>query len=443
MFKLISRFTHHLVDTGVFLLGLSFIKIFSCIPHKRLQKIGRVVGSLAFYTIPNLKKTALTNLALAFPHLSYSQRYLIAKQSIQHVMITFAELLAVKSLAKNIDQLIDIQTAESPHLQYDPSEVLTKEELQEMFDLLSKNQGVILFCGHQANWELPFLFITKKYPGLAFAKAIPNQRLNKKIFSLRELFKGKIITPKNGIHQAMSVLKQGHAVGIVGDQALLMSSYTYPLFGEPAYTTTTPALLAYRTGAPIVAISIYRTGLSCQLVPSKKIYPNYSLPMKESIKDMMDQSMKFLEKGLTFYPEQWMWMHKRWKNKLKHKLKKKYAFSHLLILVQDKQIPEYTSFLNDISDLYSGAKITLAIQTSQPSAEPPIHHAHTIQHFSTHEDLLQMPNIFPAVFNCMHLPKQVRKHYLKTGTRLFQNVRVSPKRTSSSRYSLNYTKYKR
>lgn len=425
MLRAIRRCAYYLLDTSVFLFGVCLINFLKHLSHPTLQSLGYKIGSLAFYTIPNLRKTALTNLALAYPHLPYHERYLLAKQSIQHVMITFCELLAVEALAKNIDSLISIQTAESCTIGYHPDEVITNSELQTIFEQLSNNEGVILFCGHQANWELPFLFITKQYPGLALAKPIPNARLNKKIFSLRELFKGKITTPKNGINQALRALNQGHIVGLVGDQALLMSSYSYPLFGSEAFTTTTPALLAYKTGKPIVAVSIYRKGCHYEIVPSKKIYPNYSLPMKESLIDMMNRAMLFLERGISLQPELWMWMHKRWKSKLKNKFKKTYAFSHILILIQDFDIPTYNSFLQYLTNLYLGAKLTIAIRrTSQTLFKlPPINTDCCFQTFTNYDELIQKPNIFPAVFACNKLPRNVRNHYLRTGTRKVYKIR--------------------
>lgn len=426
MFRTVKRYTHYLIDTSIFFFGAGLIKIFKHIPHKTLLLVGQKIGSLAFYAIPDLRKTALTNLALAFPHLSFYDRYLLAKQSIQHVMITFCELLAVESLAKNIDSLISIQTAESCSLGYHPNEVIAEDELQSMFNQLAQNEGVILFCGHQANWELPFLFITKRYPGLALAKPIPHERLNKKIFSLREIFKGKIVTPKNGINQALRALYQGHVVGLVGDQALLMSSYAYPLFGAEAFTTTTPALLSYKTGKPIVAVSVYRKGCHYEVVPSKKIYPNYSLPMKEAITDMMDRAMQFLEKGISIQPEQWMWMHKRWKSKLKNKFKKKYAFSHILILIKETELNISSTFLQTLSELYLGAKLTIAIHCIKktPLDLPQISGSYTTLTFADYEDLIKIPNIFPAVF-ATDLPKHIRKHYLRTGTRKVHIVRPS------------------
>ncbi|ASD30768.1 lipid A biosynthesis lauroyl acyltransferase [Chlamydia abortus] len=417
MFNTLRRAKKSFVDCCVYYLGITLIGIFKRIPHSWLHRLGKALGTLVFYTISDYKKTALTNLALAFPDKSFKERQSIAKHSIQHVMITVLELLAVEGLIGHLNDLISIATAEARPRGFSSDEVLTQKELQDTFSKLNENKGVILFCGHQANWELPFLYITRDYPGLAFAKPIKNARLNKKIFSLREIFKGKIVAPKQGINSALHALQQGHVIGIVGDQALLISSYTYPLFGHEAFTTTSPALLAYKTGKPVIAVSICRNTNGYTIVPSKKLYADKSLPIKDATTSLMNKLMGFLEKGIAHQPQQWMWMHKRWKRKLSPGLKKKYAYSHILVIVNSRDLEYFEQFLSDLARLYSGAALTLALYN--PTKEKIFATnlpQYTIQEFSYLETLYTLPNSFPAVFDLAELPVCLHKHFKKTGS---------------------------
>ncbi|CAG9045868.1 Lipid A biosynthesis lauroyltransferase [Chlamydia abortus] len=417
MFNTLRRAKKSFVDCCVYYLGITLIGIFKRIPHSWLHRLGKALGTLVFYTISDYKKTALTNLALAFPDKSFKERQSIAKHSIQHVMITVLELLAVEGLIGHLNDLISIATAEARPGGFSSDEVLTQKELQDTFSKLNENEGVILFCGHQANWELPFLYITRDYPGLAFAKPIKNAQLNKKIFSLREIFKGKIVAPKQGINSALHALQQGHVIGIVGDQALLISSYTYPLFGHEAFTTTSPALLAYKTGKPVIAVSICRNTNGYTIVPSKKLYADKSLPIKDATTSLMNKLMGFLEKGIAHQPQQWMWMHKRWKRKLSPGLKKKYAYSHILVIVNSRDLEYFEQFLSDLARLYSGAALTLALYN--PTKEKIFATnlpQYTIQEFSYLETLYTLPNSFPAVFDLAELPVCLHKHFKKTGS---------------------------
>ncbi|WP_420808686.1 lipid A biosynthesis lauroyl acyltransferase [Chlamydia serpentis] len=413
MFREIKR---TILEAPLYYLVSGIIAICKRIPTSFLRSLGKSLGSIAFYTIKDYRKTALTNLALAFPQKPFNERYKIARESLQHVVITVLELLAMEKFVKNIDELITIATSSINPEGFSPKELISDEELELTFKQLNESQGLILFCGHQANWELPFLYITKNHPGIAFAKPIKNQRLSKKIFSLREVFKGKIVPPKHGIQQGIEALNKGQFVGIVGDQALLTSPYTYPLFGSPAFTTTSPALLAYKTGLPVIAISVYRQSKGFQIIPSTKLYANKSLPMKESVSILMDQMMGFLEKGIASHPEQWMWIHKRWKRKISNLIKKKYRYSHILVIVD--QASTHLPFLKALAKCFSGATLSLAFKNADnlEKLEETLS-TYSFLHFKNDQDLLALPNCYPAIFDLNNNLKHLYRHFKKTGSR--------------------------
>ncbi|ANH78883.1 lipid A biosynthesis lauroyl acyltransferase [Candidatus Chlamydia sanziniae] len=433
----LRQIQQNLLEAPLYYVVIGTIAVCKRIPMMILRRVGKILGTLAFYTIADYRKTSLTNLALAFPHKPFHERYILAKESLQHFMITILELLGIEKLIQNIDSLISITTSSQQPEGFTSQEVLSDDGLKQTFQELEENKGVILFSGHQANWELPFLFITKNYSGLAFAKPIKNRKLSKKIFALREVFKGKIVEPKHGIHHAIEALRKGQFVGIVGDQALLMSPYAYSLFGSPAFTTTSPALLAYKTGRPVIAITVYRREQDYQVIPSPKFYADKNLPMKEAIKKLMDELMTFLEKGIACKPEQWLWIHKRWKRKLSPIVKKKYRYSHILVIVVQASLPQYMSFLEALAVCFSGATLTLALQSSTHLQESQQNlSAYTSFTFRNFEDLLTLPNQFPAVFDLTDNSKQLHKHYKKTGSVAVYSKRSLEKKLPNSQASL-------
>ncbi|MBQ8498466.1 lipid A biosynthesis lauroyl acyltransferase [Chlamydia sp.] len=409
-----------LVDHLVYGLGIGILTFLRLLPRSSLRIFSKGLGTCIFYIVSDFRKTALTNLALAFPEKSFVERYRIALQSVQQVVITFVELATVDKFAKHIDEIITIVTSEDTPEGFFPEEVSSKQELANFFARLDRREGAILFCGHQANWELPFLYITKRYPGLAFAKPVKNLRLNKKIISLRESFQGKIVPPQNAINQALRALCKGEIVGIVGDQVLLSSQYSYPLFGSEAFTTTSPALLAYKTKKPVVAITIYRQPNGNYLVvPSKAFHANTELSIRESTEQLMDQLMRFLEKGIACKPEQWLWLHKRWKRKLRHKFKRRYAFSHILVIVRGTSLNEIQQFLVEFAEFYAEASLFLAI-IGTPNINPKKRLSpYSTQFFSSETELLTSPNFFPAVVDLFGLSRKLRQHYKKTGSKKF------------------------
>ncbi|AAF39146.1 lipid A biosynthesis lauroyl acyltransferase [Chlamydia muridarum str. Nigg] len=423
LFKMLRSGGKVLVDHLVYGLGLGILTILRLLPRSSLQLFGKGLGTTIFYVISDFRKTALTNLALAFPEKSFTERYQIALKSVQQVIITFIELATVDKFAKHIDEIITIASSEDAPEGFFPEEVSSQQELNNFFSRLDQQEGAILFCGHQANWELPFLYITKRYPGLAFAKPVKNPRLNRKIISLRESFQGKIVPPQNAINQALRALHKGEVVGIVGDQVLLSSQYSYPLFGSQAFTTTSPALLAYKTRKPVIAVAIYRQPNGNYLVvPSKAFYANTELSIRESTEQLMDKLMRFLEKGIACKPEQWLWLHKRWKRKLRHKFKRCYAFSHILLIVKGASLKTSQTFLTEFAEFYADASLSLAIIGTSDFVSENSLSPYSLHFFASEEELLTIPNSFPAVVDLFGLSRKTRSHFKRTGSRkIFTN----------------------
>ncbi|WP_213357578.1 lipid A biosynthesis lauroyl acyltransferase [Chlamydiifrater phoenicopteri] len=407
-----------LAELPLYLSVSAIIHILKCFPISFIHLTGKLLGRIAYISLKDYRNTALRNLALAYPEKTFAERQQIAQKSFAHLGITLLEILSVERIAKKINNLIHIET-ESKRDPTFPATIISDLELESIYQRLAKKEGLIAFCGHQANWELPFLFITKDYPGLALAKTVKNQLLDKKICKLRELHKGKISSPKDGISKCLKALHQGNLVGIVGDQALLMSTYSYPLFGSEAWTTISPAILAHRTSAPIIAVAVSREKHGYVLRPSPPFFIDKDLSPKEACSALMDKLMRFLEIGIRHRPEQWMWLHKRWKKKLPSSLKKKFSFSRILILLDENFSKEREVVLSRWITIFKGADISVAAEDAhsrQLIADITSKHPETkISLLKDSSEIFSIPNTFEAVFDCTN-NKALRRHLKKTGT---------------------------
>jgi len=149
---------------------------FAFLPFKVIHFIGRGVGLVAYYTMTKYRKRALSNLSLAnIPHIKKT-----AIASFQNLAITTLEYAKFARL-KNTEKIL---SCENPTV------------AKKMID---QNQGIIFFCGHQANWELLFLEGTRRMPGVAIGRPIKNKRLYRWIVTMREKFGGTIIPPQNDL----------------------------------------------------------------------------------------------------------------------------------------------------------------------------------------------------------------------------------------------------
>lgn len=314
-----------------------FIGLFS---YRTLHAIGRVLGTLIYYLHGPFRKKAMTNLAIAFgKDKSYAERRHIAIKSFQNLCITCLEFFRLKKSKNKMEELVIVEKGE------------------EVLDLLNKKQGVIFLTGHQANWEVPFIAVTSFAKGIAIGRPIKNKRLYDFVLSVREMNGGTIVMPKRAIAESTAALKAGKFVGIVGDQAFPESSYSYPLFGTRAWTTTTPALLAYKTNSPLVVAMTKRHKGRYIVQPSPIIWPDTTKPLKEEVVGMMNQALGYLEKSIATRPGDWLWQHDRWKQSGTNNVKRKYRFSFILVILTEASKP----LVEAIEKIYPRAFITYLI----------------------------------------------------------------------------------
>jgi Kdo2-lipid IVA lauroyltransferase/acyltransferase len=293
--------------------------LLSLLPTKALHRLGKALGSLLFILHRPFRKKSLANLAIAYGEtVPEKRRRQIARRSFQHLLITSLEFFTLTKYRGHFANLVE-------HCNSKP-----------LIELLEKKQGVILFCGHQSNWEIPFLAVTEHFSGgVAIGRSIKNPYLYRWVVSIREINGAKMLSPRNALKEGSKTLKNGGYVGIVGDQAHPPSSYSYPLFGTRAWTSTAPALLACKTNSPIIVSCTKRIGTRYQVELSDPIWPNSELPLKEDVPRLMNEILFFFENNVKQTPEQWMWVHDRWKQHGIDHIKRLYRHGFVCLVFSD------------------------------------------------------------------------------------------------------------
>ena len=314
----------------------------------------------------------MSNLAIAFgTTMSEKERAKLARHSFQNLMITCLEFFRLKKK--------------------DLPKVIKMIEPEKVTSLQQKGQGIVFLTGHQANWEIPFLCVNMLSPGgVAVGRPINNPRIYKWVLSVREMNGGKIVMPKQAIKAGLKALRSGNYIGIVGDQAFPESDYSYPLFGTRAWSTTAPALLAYKTKSPILVGMTRRKSGYYEVSGSPHLWPNYDLPMKESVKDLMDRALAYLEQSIKDAPDQWMWIHDRWKQQGIDHVKRIYRYGFILVIVPNK---EDTTLQEHLKKIYPRSFLTFV---------------------TTQDDLTVRDWRYQLVLDFVDLPK-VRRHFKKLG----------------------------
>ncbi|NGX61086.1 MAG: Lipid A biosynthesis lauroyltransferase [Chlamydiae bacterium] len=366
-----------------------FISLF---PYKVLHALGRVAGRVAFTLHRSFRKKALSNLHLAYGETkTEKERKQIAIESFQTLTITCLDYFRLRKSKHNI------------------SEIVTLEENEEVSLLMKKGQGVIFLSGHQANWEIPFLATTDKYHGIAIGRPIKNRALYNFVLSIREMKGGKIVNPKQAFKEGIRALRKGQFLGIVGDQAFPESSYSYPLFGTRAWTTTAPALFAYKTNSPIVVGTTRREGPHYFVKGSAPIWPDLSRPVKEEIPRIMDQAISLLEESIKERPGQWMWVHDRWKQQTADKVKRKYRAGSILVILPPDLKP-LLPIIPLIRKIYPRSFLTFFVAKGTPPPLPEV----TIREYERVEEMFVRDYRYRLVLDFFDIPK-LRHHFMKLG----------------------------
>lgn len=292
---------------------------FAYLPYRVIHAIGRHLGTLAYVLIPKFRKRALSNLALATDlKLSNDQVRQIAKKSLQSLMITCIEY-AKLARENNIGNIV---TCENP---------------EKADEIMAKGRGLIFFCGHQANWELLFLEGTSRMPGVAIGRPVKNRHLYTWVKNMREKFGGTIISPKNAIKEGLRGLKNGAFLGIVGDQGMPESGYCSSFLGRLAWTSPVPAMLAYKTNTPMMVATTHRENGKYTIHYSDPIYPDLSSPKEVEIKRMMDQALEYYQQSIKACPEQWLWIHNRWKQQTLDAIHRPYRCDSIALFLPDDE----------------------------------------------------------------------------------------------------------
>ncbi len=174
----------------------------------------------------------------------------------------------------------------------------------------AKGKGVIIVGGHCGNWELMFslsTIIENDFHGVVRKQR--NPYMNAMVVRTRKRFGSRVIYKQGALRAFLRALKAGDTVGVAVDQATQAEGVRIDFLGAPAWTTRMPALLAKRTGAAVVPVFNYRK-------PDGS-FITYALPEVEITGDELEDTKRIsatVEDYIRKHPEQWLWIHKRWKH---------------------------------------------------------------------------------------------------------------------------------
>ncbi len=264
------------------------------------RKFSFLIAALFYYIVPVRKKTVFENLHNAFPDYNEKKLKNIAFGSYKSFAIALAEILYIPAMSKeDIKKQVDCGNME-----------LIREKYEE-------NNGVILLSAHFGNWEFMATSLAAQLniPISVVIKPQRNPYVTNWMNKARTKWNNEIVPLGISIRQTYQTLKDKKVVAMVADQRGPEESIKINFFGRNLTVLTGPAVLALKTGAPVLyGISVRQDDYSYKSVMTEISKENLPESNEEKIKELSQRHMSYLEGYIRKYPEQWLWMHKRWKH---------------------------------------------------------------------------------------------------------------------------------
>jgi Kdo2-lipid IVA lauroyltransferase/acyltransferase len=269
------------------------------IPLRLGRALGRRLGAVAWLVVRRERLKALRNVAIAFPDLDEATRSRIIRGMFRHLGETLFEVLWLP----NLDRAALGRTTELGGI-------------DQIERALSAGRGLIVFTAHCGNWEwLAATVALCGYRVTALQRERDDRGLNDFIVGLRS--QSGVETIDRGSASSgrdmLRALRSGGILAFLIDQNIRGETEKVTFFGQPALTPTGPARLAIRAGVPVIAGFIERR--------AGRLHTHFSEAIQTSRDDdplALTQLMTdAIEQQIRRVPEQWVWMHDRWRERKK------------------------------------------------------------------------------------------------------------------------------
>ena len=277
------------------------LKVLGLIPRKTAFKLGNFNGRILFLFDKKHRKIAINNLTRSFGH-----------EKSSYEIKTLA-----RSVFKNFSQIL-FEIGWSLRLESkDFNKHFFINGLSNFEAGFEKGKGVLFLTAHIGNWELlPVIgAMTGRNINILF-RPLDFLPLNTIFINTRTRFGARLISTRHSMRRILNSLKKDEGVAILLDQNVDWYEGVFvDFFSHRACTNKGLALLALKTEAPVVPVFLVREGLGfkakfCREVPLIKTGDK-----TRDVEANTQQYNRIIEDFIRKYPDQWFWVHQRWKTK--------------------------------------------------------------------------------------------------------------------------------
>lgn len=275
----------------------SFLRV---LPWRTGRSVARLSGDLAYLLDrPQRKRNALANLMRAFPSLSRTEGKRTLRAVYGHVMESILDGLNFSRFAQH----------------WDAADLLECVGFEKL-DGLPRQTGVIFVTGHVGHWEvLGSASLLVGYPVWSMGRGLRHPLVDRYVRKLRESTGQRILPKRGALRSIIRLLRRGENVAFLIDQDARREGVFVDFFGRPASTTVSPARISIYTGAPIAFVYARRIGGQARfrVVLTDVVVPRRGNDARAEARRITQRLTRDLEEVVRQAPEQWLWLHRRWK----------------------------------------------------------------------------------------------------------------------------------
>jgi Kdo2-lipid IVA lauroyltransferase/acyltransferase len=282
----------------------AILKVLGALPRSMARGLAAGVARVTYTLLPRLRKTAEFNLRLAFPEWTDAQRRTAIRGMVQNLGWMAAEFAQLSRYTKeNIEQVVILDGHEN------------------FLEGQRRGKGVLYLTGHIGAWELSsFAHALYGFPLQYMARPLDNLRVDDLVNRYRCLSGNRPIFKNESARALLKILRDAGTVGILVDQNTMPEEGVFvDFFGTTACTTTGLARVALHTDAAVVP------GYAYWDKEIRKYRLRFEPPVElirsgDTERDVFVNTQKFtkvIEAIVREHPEQWVWVHARWKTRPK------------------------------------------------------------------------------------------------------------------------------
>src|ERR1700678_863993 len=278
------------------------LKALGLLPRPAARLVGAAFAAVAYRSRRPLRRAAEMNLQIAFPEMSEKKREEVIRRMVQQVGWMAAEFAQLpKYTRENIENIVVIDGFEN-------------------FDAARRRgKGVLFLTGHMSAWELSsFAHALYGYPLHFLVRPVSNRRLDALVNRYRCLSGNRPIDKNKSARAILKVLGEAGTVGILMDHNTSLDEGVFVnFFGVPASTSSGLARLALRTDAAVVPGFLLwdtsRRKYRLRFEPAVEL--SRSNDEEADVGENTQRFTRVIEEFVRAHPDQWLWVHKRWKTR--------------------------------------------------------------------------------------------------------------------------------